>query len=189
MPFQHAILDDTHLTYLHVGGGSTTWVTVPVDTRKFAHMGDLIDLTVQHACRQLWVLPGSQLSASFKTRDDSFVTNALEMHDVFPTKLAPFHKGWKKTGTHEERRAIEIAFLEYMDKGQFPMGVLTTPQDLYTALAYLEGTIGVPVKYSAERMGIEFLRTLNDTPERKPFIRPCKSDLTPFYEHEAGDIT
>lgn len=45
------------------------------------------------------------------------------------------------------------------------MGVLTSSQDLYTALGYLEGTIGVPVKYSAEHTGIELLRTLNDTPE------------------------
>lgn len=185
----HGVLDDTHVYYVHTDlSGKATWSGYSVDSSKLVHAGDLVDLAVKHRRNQLWIQPGSSLSHWIgEETGDPFVTDALEEYNLFPGELAPFIRGWKREGTREEREAVDIVLPEYEES--FSPLLKLAPKELFTALLYAELATGTPVKYTAGRTGIELLYQLNDTHQRKPFISPCESDLAPFYEHRASELS
>ncbi len=184
----HGVLDDTHIHYVTVDlSGKSAWSSYPVETSTIDHAGDLIDIGIAHRRSQLWIHPGSKLSTRIGASEDTFVTDAQEDYNLFPGELAPFMAGWKREGTREERERVEIVLPEFEES--FRPLLNLAPKDLFTALLYMEISTGTPVKYTSGRTGIELLATLNDTHQRKPFISPCESDLTPFYVNQASELS
>jgi len=177
----HGIVTDTSIDYLKNGGFSS----VSVDTSRLVNAGDFIDLALAHKLTQLWVMPGTELSNRLGDAGDTFVTDALPAYDLFPQELSPYLHGWK-TIAHGD--AVDLCLPEYIEQFRPLLGAKTS-RDLYTTLYYIQHALGTPLKWTAGRTGVEIVKATNKTPERISFIRPCKSDLTPFYEHAASDLT
>ena len=181
----HGIVTDTHVLYYSPTDTGMRFVQQPIDTAVLTSIGSYIDIANQYQLSQLWILPGTNVSATFATYDDTFVTSSLDAYRVFPTELASYMEG-----RHKNRPGTEVSLLTpaYIDGLPGSVTHMGDAKSLYAYVTYLQTVLGITFVRDAKGTGIELLRSVNTRGQRSDFLRGPTSDMTPFYEHKSIDL-
>lgn len=171
----YGIVTDNQLLY--VSRDTRQKVIVPLDITTFTHVGQLVQLAIQHKLLTLWV----HLSVEgYNQLPDSFLIDALSQgYHVFPTDFerTPFCTARCNVGYSQE---IGIGFTNHeLSRWCVHSEVGHTPTEAYLAFSYLERLLDVPMQFSPANVAQRLIRDTN-TGKRSEYLTRCTSDLTLF---------
>lgn len=170
--FSYGVLDDAGLHFLQ----NERWLCVP--TQRATHAGEVLALALEHQLARIWLTPGSALSDAF-VADEEHVRAFVEAGraadwDIWATSDFDFMSGRLRYQSEvllciPARSTRWTAFQECSDATV-----------LYAAIKYLHETLNAPIEWSPGRVGLNLIRQVNETPQRKAYIRRSESDLELF---------
>lgn len=184
----NGVLTDTHL-YTLVGGKVTEQQLLAVP----AHMGDIMQLCLDHNLQTIWIAAETRLSEAAAPEFVDVARGQWEFKSVryscckkvkdastgkkrdVPTRQSRcmFLSGWKKKESRvpgESGRMLYVGYAEHND--DWALTDVTRPETLLLAIIYIEDALGVPVLFSAGYAGRLLMEETNKK-RRAEWVRPA----------------
>ncbi|KAF0222321.1 MAG: hypothetical protein FD167_5011, partial [bacterium] len=194
MPSYHCILTDSFLCFAEQG----KWYQIPVETKTFNHITDLVALAKTYSRQHIWLLPNSLLYQKLALEPLVF-DSELKKH-WFITNLGEEWKLDHATRPGDMLYQLALKCLWESDKAFVYINLpgrlidwyfsgLTQPGDLYGAISYLEQLLEIELKSKPNTTGVNLIEKLNSTtPTRQSYIKELKSDLSIWHENKPFDL-
>jgi hypothetical protein len=172
--FNHGVLDDTGLHFLQDG----RWLRVPLPPHEQLHAGHVLALALKHELARIWLTPGSALSSALAGDEEqvqAFVAaGEADGWDIWATSDDDFMSG-RLPGKPE----VQLGILERSSRWT-SLQECRDATILYAAIKYLQETLNVAVEWSPGRVGLSLIEQVNQTPQRKAYLRRSKSGVSLF---------
>lgn len=165
-------------------------------SREICHVGDIMQLCLDHNLRAIWVLAGTRLSELATREFIEAARGSWEVRSISYTKvpagyvhMCKFVSGWKKKDARAgagDGRTCYVGFAEHNERWDFEE--ITSPLLLLATLAYLEDAFDMAMLYSPSNTGKRLMQRSNER-ERVKWIQPVKelATIPPVVNTSAND--